>query len=95
MGRSVPTYRMTLEGILASLNDFRRALRDDDKVVFDELMKKARAHAAAGSYQASLDPTDTMFISILIEMVKDNLRLREEIEKGKTRMRDVQGGSKT
>jgi hypothetical protein len=79
MGRSVPTYRMTLEAVINSLNDFRRALRKDDRKIFDELMAKARVHSSAGSYQASLDPTETLFLSILIEMAREQERLREEL----------------
>jgi len=71
---------MTLETIIRSLNDFRRALRAEDKPVFDELMKKARLHAFAGSYQACLNPAETMFLSILIEVAKDNIRLRKKLE---------------
>ncbi len=70
---------MTLEAIIGGLKDFRRALRAGDRVVFDELMRKARLHAAAGSYQASLNPAETMFLAILIELAKENMRLREEL----------------
>ena len=37
MGRTVPSFRMLLEGIITELSDFRRALRGDDRAAFDSL----------------------------------------------------------
>jgi hypothetical protein len=37
MGRTVPSFRMLLEGIIEDLSVFRRALRGEDKVAFDRL----------------------------------------------------------
>ncbi|OGS50357.1 MAG: hypothetical protein A3K65_08295 [Euryarchaeota archaeon RBG_16_68_12] len=71
MGRTVPTYRLHTESILNDWMDYRRALRERDREVFDELMFKARAHASAGSYTAHLDPVATMFLSILLELQKE------------------------
>ena len=71
MGRTVPTYRLHTESILNEWIDYRRALREKDREVFDELMYKARLHASAGSYSAHLDPVATMFLSILLEMQKE------------------------
>ncbi len=71
MGRTVPTYRMHLESILDSWMDYRRALREKDREVFDELTLKARQHASAASYCAHLDPTTTAFLSILLEFQKE------------------------
>ncbi len=41
MGRTGPSFRMLLEGIIEDLSVFRRALRGEDKVAFDSLMNKA------------------------------------------------------
>ena len=71
MGRTVPTYRMHLESILDSWTDYRRALREKDRGLFDELIAKARQHASAASYSAHLDPTTTAFLSILLELQKE------------------------
>lgn len=76
MGRTVPTYRMHLESILDSWTDYRRALREKDRVVFDELISKARQHASAASYCAHLDPSLTALLSILLEMQNEINRLR-------------------
>ena len=71
MGRTVPTYRMHLESILNEWTDYRRALREADREVFDRLLNKARQHASAAGYAAHLDPTDLAFLSILLEMEKE------------------------
>jgi hypothetical protein len=71
MGRTVPTYRLHTESIIDEWMDYRRALREKDREVFDELMYKARLHASAGSYTAHLDPVATMFLSILLELQKE------------------------
>jgi hypothetical protein len=34
MGRTVPSFRMLLEGIIHDLSVFKRALRGGDKIVF-------------------------------------------------------------
>ena len=71
MGRTVPTYRLHLESILNDWMDYRRALREKDREVFDRLLNKARQHASAASYEAHLDPTDLAFLSILLETEKE------------------------
>ncbi len=71
MGRTIPTYRLHLESILNDWMDYRRALREKDREVFDRLLNKARQHASAASYSAHLDPTDLAFLSILLEMEKE------------------------
>ncbi|MEE9173933.1 MAG: hypothetical protein V3U30_03035 [Thermoplasmata archaeon] len=68
MGRTVPTYRVHLEGILGSWSNYRRALRQKDRVLFDAVALKARQHASAASFCADLDPLETTLLSILIEM---------------------------
>ena len=70
MGRSVPTYRMTIEEIISEWSRFRRALRKEDQGAFDRVMNHAREHASAASYQASADPVEMIFLSILIELEK-------------------------
>ena len=71
MGRTIPTYRLHLESILNDWMDYRRALRERDREVFDRLLNKARQHASAASYSAHLDPTNLAFLSILLEMEKE------------------------
>lgn len=69
-------------------NDFRRALRGEDRKVFDSLMNRARMHASASTYAISLDPTESALLSMLLEHEKELMRLKKEIEDEG----DVRGG---
>jgi hypothetical protein len=71
MGRTVPSFRMLLEGIIGELADFRRALRGEDRAAFDSLMNKARVHASFCTVVPTLDPMDALFLSILVEQEKE------------------------
>ncbi|MFQ5985920.1 MAG: hypothetical protein ACE5KQ_00995 [Thermoplasmata archaeon] len=76
MGRTVPTYRLHLEGILGSWMDYRRALREKDRTLFDAVVLKARQHASAASFCAHLDPIETALLSVLIEMQREIRELK-------------------
>lgn len=82
MGRTVPTYRIHLESIIGSWRDYRRALREKDRGVLDEVIIKARRHASAASFCAHIDPLETAILSILLEMQKeiDELKDKKAIE---------------
>ena len=71
MGRTVPSFRMLLEGIIGELSDFRRALRGEDRAAFDSLMNKARIHASSCTVVPTLDPMAAIFLSILVEQEKE------------------------
>jgi hypothetical protein len=78
MGRTVPSFRVLLEGLISELSVFRRALRGEDKAAFDSLMNKARGHASSCTVAPTLDPMDSVFLSILIEQEKELNSLKEE-----------------
>ncbi|MGQ9588544.1 MAG: hypothetical protein ACUVT7_09230 [Thermoplasmata archaeon] len=61
-------------------NDFRRALRSEDRKVFDSLMNRARMHASASTYAISLDPTESALLSMLLEHEKELMKLKEQHE---------------
>jgi hypothetical protein len=77
MGRTVPSFRNLLEEIIVELSVFRRALRGEDKVAFDNLMNKAREHASSCTIAPALDPMDAVFLSILVEQEKELNSLKE------------------
>ena len=79
MGRTVPSFRVLLEGIVEELSVFRRALRGEDKAAFDSLMNMARQHASSCTIVPTLDPIDAVFLSILVEHQKEINSLHETL----------------
>jgi hypothetical protein len=82
MGRTAPTFRRLQDGIIGRWEKFRRALRRRDREAFDRMMDKARRHSAASSYDARADPTDSIFMSILLEHEKELCELKEKGDEG-------------
>ena len=90
MGRTVPSFRMLLEGIIDELSAYRRALRGEDRNSFDSLMNKARVHASSCTVAPLLDPMEAMFLSMLLEQQKEIGSLREALSKeGRTVILDT------
>ena len=89
MGRTVPSFRPALEHEIESWKDFKRALRPEDRKVFDKLMNFARIHADAGSMSARPMLSEILFISFAveqekrIEMLEERIHELEEMIKGK------------
>ncbi|MEM0449024.1 MAG: hypothetical protein QW520_04295 [Methanomassiliicoccales archaeon] len=81
MGRTVPSYRMTLESTIQSWSEYRRALPKEDREVFDQMVNKARMHASASTYAAFADPVEGALLSILLEQEKEIQRLRRRDER--------------
>jgi len=76
MGRTVPTYRMQLVAEVARWQAFRRALRVEDQAAFDALFGFARVFADAGSMAARACPSESIFLSMLLGLVKELEELR-------------------
>ena len=83
MGRTVPTYRMVLESVIKKWDNFRRALRKNDRKAFDKMMNKARMHSSASIFNIHIDPAESMFMSILLEQEKEIDELKDEVFEAK------------
>jgi hypothetical protein len=83
---------MALESLAHQWDDFRRALRKEDRDAFDSLVNKARMHASAGTYAIALDPSESAVLSMLLEHEKEIARLRGEMEGGGEGARGTPGG---
>jgi hypothetical protein len=70
MDRTIPSFRMLLEGIIEDLSVPERHYVED-KVAFDSLMNKAREHASSCTVAPLLEPMDAIFLSILVEQEKE------------------------
>ena len=80
MGRTVPTYRMVMEEVIKEWDGFKQALRREDRRLFEQLMQRGRRHASAASYAVRPHPTESLLMSILLEIEKDLDRLERNRE---------------
>ena len=88
MGRTVLPFSMVLAEQQQRLNKFRRTLRKQDQELFDELFERARLHVQAGVQSASPEPMESIFISVLIEMLKDARHLKARVDELERELRD-------
>ena len=79
MGNVTPTITDILHEEEANLAKFRRALRREDQIVFDDLFTAAYKHRAAAAYAGHLLPFETFLLAMQIEDHKGVMHLREEI----------------
>jgi hypothetical protein len=70
MGRTVPTFRNMIDIFGLEWSDYKRALRYDDKKIFEDLLNYARKHGASGTNMVNPNPFEPIVISILIEHEK-------------------------
>lgn len=86
MGNVTPTITDILHKEEANLTKFRRALRREDQIVFDDLFVAAYKHRAAASYAGHLLPFETFLLSMQIEDHKEIMVLRRELESLRNQM---------
>jgi hypothetical protein len=67
MGRTVLSFTQELYREEASWRAFRRALRREDRELFDELFAAARYHTAACACSGRAVPFEAILMSILLE----------------------------
>jgi|WetSurMetagenome_2_1015567.scaffolds.fasta_scaffold689085_1 hypothetical protein len=80
MGNVTPTITDLLHTEEANLAKFRRALRREDQIVFDDLFVAAYKHRAAASYAGHLLPFETFLLAMQIEDHKEVMSMRRELE---------------
>lgn len=82
MGRTVLSFTRELYREEESWKPFRRALRKEDRELFDELFAAARYHTAACTCAGRPVPFDAILMSILVEerrAVRDLSRRLDEL----------------
>jgi len=89
MGNVTPTVTDILHGEEAALAKFRRALRREDQVVFDDLFVAAYKHRAAASYAGHLLPFETFLLAMQIEDHKEVMQLRREVKSLRDKIREL------
>ena len=80
VGKTVESYRIALDTEIQSWNGFARALRTDDREVFEQMTDACRNHASAGSNATRPEVFEPMVMSILLEQQKKLSRLEKELD---------------
>ncbi len=80
MGRTVSTWRMRIEERMVAWNNFRRALRTEDKLALDKMAKSVRERASAGGMMPTSEPMEPMFLAIMVDAYCKMARLERRIE---------------
>ena len=88
MGRTLSTATQLILDELRAFSNFRRALRREDQLVFDELFTFTRKHIAAIGQAAHALPFEAMLLSMLLEEHKELMRLRRIIDDLKQKQAD-------
>ena len=84
MGRTIPSYRMILEGEIAKWKGFVKALRADDKTAFEDLMNACRCYASAAGAATRPIAMEAMFMAILLSHQKALKEIEATLEKVKS-----------
>ena len=79
MGRTVETYRMAIEVEIRRWKGFGKALRNEDREAFEELMDACRSYASAGSNAVQPILFEPMTISMLLSQQIRLQKLQKEL----------------
>ena len=81
MGKTVPTYRMAIEGEISNWKGFRDALAsEEEKQAFDQVMDLCRVQAMAGSSACNPILFEPMVMSVLLGQQKMIRTLQRKID---------------
>ena len=80
MGKTVPSYRVALEHEIQRLNGFARALRKDDRIVFEQLMDICKNYASAASNATRPVLFEAMAMTILLDQQKTINQLQKKLQ---------------
>lgn len=89
MGRTVLPFTQELYREEESWKSFRRALRKEDRELFDELFAAARYHTAACTCSGRAVPFEAILMSILIEERRAVRELSRRVEELSLRMDEL------
>ena len=84
MGKTVESYRLKLDKEVQRWSGFARALRKDDRKIFEQMMDTCRNYASAGSNATRPVMFDAMVMCVLLEQKKTLDRLKKEVASTKS-----------
>jgi hypothetical protein len=86
MGKTVESYRMALDMEIQRWNGFAKALRNDDRESFEQIMDACRSYASAGSNATRPVMFEPMVMSILLYQQRRLIKLEKELDAAKQRL---------
>lgn len=92
MGRTVPTFRATLEDAIKRWDGYRRALRQRNREAFDRMVDACRLHSSASGQALRSEPLEAMFMSILLEHQRKLEALNAKVDRVLEGMKRDEGG---
>jgi hypothetical protein len=81
MGKTIPPFRPALEMELATWLDFKRALRPEDRPIFDLIGHYSKIHGDAGSMACRPLISEVIYMCALIEQQKQIQELQIKLQK--------------
>jgi hypothetical protein len=86
MGKTVESYRIALDMENQKWNGYIKALRNDDREAFEQLMDACRNYASAGSNATRPIMFEPMVMSILLNQQKKLIKLEKELDAVRQRL---------
>jgi hypothetical protein len=80
MGRTIPSFRITLDMEKQEWKPFRAALNKKEKKEFDDMWDIPRLYITACSNSVQLVPLHPIFVSILFHHYKQLMELKAQVE---------------
>ena len=80
MGRNNDTFTLVIERNKETWSKYRRALRKEDQLLFDEMWRAPKLHLAAGAFIANEIPLESIFMSMLLEQYKKIKQLENGLQ---------------
>jgi len=80
LGKTVPSYRVALDHEIQRWRGFARALRQDDRIVFEQLMDICKNYASATSCATRPVIFEAMAMTILLDQQKKINQLEKKLE---------------
>ena len=79
MGKTVESYRIALDIEIQNWSGFAKALRNDDREAFEQILDACRNYASAGSNATRPVLFEAMAMSILLFQEKKLTKLENEL----------------
>lgn len=80
MGHTVWSQRIVMNIILDELKGFGRSLRQEERLVYEQMLKKAMRHFGSVSYASSFHAWALVLLSIMLEQEKRIIQMEKSYE---------------